>query len=312
MSEATCPVCGRPGVHAIGARRFCEEHYQSATRQRKGTHVAGLSLALAMLAFVAIVWGLDRAVKPQFTPASLMLTGVALSLVPALLWLGFFYQQDRHEPEPKGMVLRVFLLGALLAAALDRPLLGGLFRTADWLRASPWTQLLGSILVVGFVREFLKYAAVRYSVYNSTEYDERTDGVIYATAAGLGYATALNIAFVAESGGINLGAGVIRIVVNALAQASFAGVTGYFLGRAKFESEPLWWMPAGLTLAAALNGLFFFTRDQVTRGSVSLSGGAVQPWYGLALAALLALATTGAIAWLVRRDLALLLQKGAR
>ncbi|MBC8450366.1 MAG: hypothetical protein H8D78_21745, partial [Chloroflexi bacterium] len=33
--------------------------------------------------------------------------------------------------------------------------------------------------------------------------------------------------------------GVIRIVVPALAQASFAGLTGYFLGRAKFEDEPV-------------------------------------------------------------------------
>ena len=30
------------------------------------------------------------------------------------------------------------------------------------------TEILGSILVVGFTQEFLKYAAVRYSIYYSS------------------------------------------------------------------------------------------------------------------------------------------------
>jgi ABC-type branched-subunit amino acid transport system permease subunit len=113
----------------------------------------------------------------------------------------------------------------------------------------------------------------------------------------------LNIHFVLANGGVDLGTGVIRIAIVSLAQASFAGITGYFLGRAKFESEPLWWMPAGLTLAAVLNGLFFWLRTEITQSTVTLTSGGSNPWYGLVLAAVLAGGTAALLAWLIRRNI---------
>ena len=49
--------------------------------------------------------------------------------------------------------------------------------------------------MIGFIQEFLIYAALRYTVYYSPEFDERVDGIIYAAAAGLGYATTLNLQY---------------------------------------------------------------------------------------------------------------------
>ena len=192
-------------------------------------------LIIALCAFVGIVYALDGALQPQFTPTTLVLTGVFLALVPAAIWLTFFYMQDRAEPEPKGFIMGVFALGALLAGAIGVPVVESLFRTSHWIYTDTLSKVVGGILVVGFTQEFLKYAAVRYSIYNSSEFDEPTDGVIYATAAGLGYATVLNIQFVVSNGGVDLGAGILRMAVVALGHAAFSGITGYFLGRAKFE-----------------------------------------------------------------------------
>jgi len=147
----------------------------------------------------------------------------------------------------------------------------------DWLDHSLVINLRGSILLVGFIQELLKYAAVRYGVFPLPEFDEWTDGILYGTAAGLGFATVLNIQYVVDSGGVDLGMGVIRIVVTALAQASFAGIIGYFLGRAKFEDEPVWWLPLGLTIAAVLNGLFTVVRGSVTRSGSALAGQTANP-----------------------------------
>lgn len=302
MPENLCCVCGEPGVHSLGGRWFCERHYQTATRERRGAWRSNLGLILALVIFVGLIYALDAFIQPVFTPSTLLLAGVLLAIVPALIWLGVFYQQDRLEPEPKGFVLGVFALGALLAAAIGVPLVENFFRVSDWLYTDTLTTILGGILVVGFTQEFLKYAAVRYSIYNSAEFDEATDGVVYATAAGLGYATVLNVMFVVQNGGVDLGAGIIRMAVVALAQAGFAGITGYFLGRAKFESEPLWWMPLGITLAAVANGLFNWARGEVTRGGVSLSGGTANPWSGLILAAVVAFICLGAVSWLISRN----------
>lgn len=260
-------------------------------------------LIIGLCAFVGIVYALDGALQPQFTPTTLVLTGVFLALVPAAIWLTFFYLQDRAEPEPKSFIMGVFALGALLAGAVGVPVIENLFRTSHWIYTDTLTKIVGGILVVGFTQEFLKYAAVRYSIYNSSEFDEPTDGVIYATAAGLGYATVLNIQFVVSNGGVDLGAGILRMAVVALGQAAFSGITGYFLGRAKFESEQIWWMPLGITLAAIFNGIFTWMQVIVTRPTITLSGSTSNTWMGLALAAVVALVTTGIILALVRRNI---------
>jgi RsiW-degrading membrane proteinase PrsW (M82 family) len=127
------------------------------------------------------------------------------------------------------------------------------------------------------------------------------DGILYGTAAGLGYATMLNIHYVVDSGGVNLAVGVVRIVVTALAQASFSGIVGYFLARAKFEDEPVWWLPAGLALAAGLNGIFTVVRGGVGRAGSAMAGQTGSPWSGLILAAALASTVLVLLIVLIRR-----------
>jgi RsiW-degrading membrane proteinase PrsW (M82 family) len=303
MSKSPCCICGKEGEKTIGKRWFCASHFERATYERRGTWRSILILIVALVVFVGVIFALDAVIKPVFTTATLVLTGIILALVPAAIWLILFYQQDRLEPEPVGYVLGVFVLGALLAAAVGTPLLENVFRIGNWLYTDTLTTILGGILVIGFVQEFLKYAAVRYSIYGSSEFDEPTDGIIYATAAGLGYATVINVQFVVGNGGVDLGAGIITMAVVALAQASFAGITGYFLGRAKFENEPAWWMPLGVTLAAIANGLFNWLRGLVTRGSISMAGSTGSPWFGLILAAVVAAGIMLLLIWLIRRNI---------
>jgi RsiW-degrading membrane proteinase PrsW (M82 family) len=246
--------------------------------QRKSLWSSNLATFVLLGVFLLLAFAMEWLLHPTFTQTGLLLTGIVIASIPAALWIIFFYRQDAHEPEPKGMILGVFILGGLLAAAVGIPLVDDIFQVSDWLYDSAMTNLLGAILVIGFSQEFLKYAAVRFSVYNTAEFDERTDGIIYATSAGLGYATVLNIAFVVNSGGVDLGMGAIRIVLTALAQASFAGITGYFLSSEKLDKHTAWWMPVGISLAAILNGLFYYVWGTLKRPNINTAGGFVNPW----------------------------------
>lgn len=252
--------------------------------------------------FLLLVFAVEALVHPIFNSTSLVITGAVMSLVPAFLWLVFFYRQDQLEPEPKSMVFEVFILGGLLAAAIGIPLIEDVFKLSSWLYSNLWIELLGSVLVIGFTQETLKWAAVRFSVYKSIEFDEPTDGIIYATAAGLGFATVLNISFIVNSGGANLGIAAIRIVLTALAQASFAGISGYFLACEKFEGKPIWWMPCGVALAALLNGVFFTLWGSLTRPTLTGSGAFINPWLGLAFAVLLSLAITVILSLMIQKN----------
>jgi RsiW-degrading membrane proteinase PrsW (M82 family) len=300
MQAQVCCICHIPvaeSARTIGRRYYCDVHYQKVTQDRRGIWLSTLVGILALLIFVGLVALIVSLAQPTLTGTPLAVAGIVLALVPAVIWLGVFYQQDRLEAEPKRYILSIFVLGAILALGVGIPVIRDLFRTQDWLNsAGTLVNILGAILVMGFVQEYLKYAGVRFTIFSSPEFDERVDGIIYGAAIGLGFATMLNIQYVIGHGGVQLGVGAMRITITALAQASFAGVSGYFLGRAKFEDMPFWWLPAGVTLAAILNGIVTYLLQEV-----SMQGLQFTPAYGLVLAALVAGGTFAALFALIRR-----------
>jgi len=258
----------------------------------------GIFLALlGLLLFVIIFNVVFPTIGDNLSEGGLILLGLIFSVVPAGLWLAFFYRLDRQEPEPVGMVFNLFFVGMLLTAALYQPVLQGIFDIDRWLYSRWWTQLLGSILVVGFFDQFLVYITVRYGVFHHPEFDERMDGIIYAIAAGLGFATVLNFIYVIKHGGVDLDIGSMRMVVNALAHASFAGVLGYFIGQTRFEKTPIYYLPLGLTIAAAMDGLFFFILERSSAGRLHFN-----PWTDLIFATVVAVITLFVVFWLVARD----------
>ncbi len=276
------------------------------TYARGGTWRSAALTLVALMLFVALVVGLDATFQPVLSGTALTFAGVILALVPAVLWLAFFYLQDRLEPEPKAEVARIFVIGLALAGAIGLPLTSQVFRLQDWQYRDVMATALGAVFVAGAVEAFIIYATVRYFIYGSAQFNERTDGAIYGVAAGLGYGTTLNVHFVLSSGGAALGTGEVYVAGVALAHAAFGGVLGYFLGRAKLEREPLWWLPAGLLLTALLNGLFAVLRSQVETGRlVKGPPSALPSLAGLALAGVLALIVAVVLAWLISRDVRL-------
>src|SRR6185503_18963750 len=103
------------------------------------------------------------------------------------------------------------------------------------------------------------YLTVRYSVSLSMEFDEPMDGIVYMTAAGIGYATAENVRYLMGlDGQVYLATGVMNVVITTLAHACFAGVLGAFMGKARFfvpsAMKRNFYLIGGLLAAAALNG----------------------------------------------------------
>lgn len=262
--------------------------------------IAGLIGFVLVAGLVELVAGLDRPV--HLGP----LLAVLMAAIPAALWLGFFYLMDRHEPEPKPLVVGVCVLGALVAAPL-----------ADFVQyqavppvalevhgLSAWSadRLVYAILIQGLAQEMCKYAAVRYTVYLSREFDEPMDGIVYMMACGTGFAVWVNYHALGKQGhSVILSTAAAQAVVITLAHASFAGALGYVMGRAKFSrrSAPVRGvlLMLGLLGAAALNGQFTLVASWVRQSEL-----AQHPWRGLGYAALCA---TGvfAVIWLVSQRL---------
>jgi RsiW-degrading membrane proteinase PrsW (M82 family) len=262
--------------------------------------VVGLVLFVVAAHVVERVLGIDGPVSVNKPMA------IVMAAVPGLLWLVYFYLQDRHEPEPKHFVFGVYLAGAFVAAPMAYFLVD-LARPAAGPGASIATlsgdNLVWAFLIVALAQETSKYVVVRYSVYLSPEFDEPMDGIVYMTAAGIGFATYQNYHYLQGlDGSVFLSAGAANTVVVTLAHACFAGVLGYALGRAKFSTvDPVrrsLILLAGLLVAVALNGQF-----GLLEGIVKSTGLEVQPWRGVAYAAGFAAAVFFVTSLLMRQHL---------
>jgi RsiW-degrading membrane proteinase PrsW (M82 family) len=309
MSETNqeCCICHRPvqpPYNMLGGRVYCDRHYAAVNRPHAGLWRADLFMILGMGALSALVAFLTRDVRGLGSTA-LIVVGLLMAIVPTLLWLFFFYRQDRLEPEPKTRIAAVLLLALLLTQAVGLPLVRDFFRVSEWASYDTTTSLLTNMLILGFAYQAIVYVAVRVTVYNTEEFDERMDGIVYGTVAGLGVATLLNLRYVLDNGGVALAPGVIRVVTTSLAQAVFGGLLGYFMAEAKFTHKPVWWVPLGLVVAATLNGLFSWLISEV-----AASGLTVDPWRSLALGLIVALAGFMLLALLMRRVTTVTLSEG--
>lgn len=168
-----------------------------------------------------------------------------IAVVPGLLWLYYFYKKDRYEPEPLAWILVVFTLGALVTIPV------GIF---EGILEAATGSILAAILIAPACEELAKYWVVKKSVYGSREFNEPVDGIIYAAAAGLGFATLENILYVFsaydESLLLAIETGVLRGLLSVPGHVLFSAMWGAALGMAKF-------MPGDSGKMLIWKGIFF-------------------------------------------------------
>jgi hypothetical protein len=164
-----------------------------------------------------------------------------------------------------------------------------------------------SSLIIGATYQAIVYLAVRLLVYDTAEFDERIDGIIYGTMAGVGIAMVSNLYFVLANDGVALGPGVIATVTTALAAASFGGLQGWFMAEARFEHKPVWWVPPGYVVVTVLNGVFSWLISEV-----SAVGLQVAPWRSLLMGLIVALGAFLTLAALMRRSTAVTLRRAGQ
>jgi RsiW-degrading membrane proteinase PrsW (M82 family) len=174
------------------------------------------------------------------------------AVVPSLLLFWYIYSRDIH-PEPRGMLLGTFGLGAataipvlilvlILGAVVGPP-------TGVWSTAA-WTAFVHAAIP----EESFKFLVLMTFCWRSRHFDEPFDGIVYGATASLGFATLENLLYVSQGG---IGVAVLR-AFTAVPGHAFTGVAmGYFVGRARFASAGRGWLAfQGLLYATVLHGLY--------------------------------------------------------
>src|SRR5688572_30372825 len=109
-------------------------------------------------------------------------------MLPALVAMWIVDRLDRKRPEPAGLRRRVALYGALsvipviiLAVLLTRALGPAVPAEGTFAGAA-----YHAFVTAGAIEELCKIGVI-YWVFSRIEFDERLDGIVYASRAGLGF-----------------------------------------------------------------------------------------------------------------------------
>lgn len=188
---------------------------------------------------------------------------LTLAIAPGLFWLWFFYKKDKLEPEPRHLIVQTFFWGVFLAIPVLMVQIPIMVFTSS--------MVVLAVIVAPITEELGKYLVVRWGVYNHIEFDEPVDGIVYAAAAALGFASIENVFYLLGSyyapteiaDGVSASSAVltlfvIRGLLSVPGHALWASLWGYALGVAKFSppDKARGLIRNGLLLSMFSHGLF--------------------------------------------------------
>ena len=182
-----------------------------------------------------------------------IIISVILGLLPSLVWLLFYLQEDKKRPEPKKLILLAFLSGALSTffAIWIRLFYNNLFSAYG---LSPYSFVF--LLFFAGIEELTKFGVVYLIISKRKEFDEPIDPMIYMIAAALGFAAVENVATAIQTPN-SLENIVLRFIGATLLHSLSSGLVGYYWGKALAAKRDLWsFIITGLLFAVLLHWAF--------------------------------------------------------
>lgn len=196
----------------------------------------------------------------------------ALAFAPGIFWMGYFYNRDKYDPEPKRHIVRLFIYGILISVPIG--LIESVFNPAG--------MFMMVVVVAPIVEEFVKFYTVKKTAYEYRAFDEPLDGIIYAAAVALGFASIENLMYIGkfylQGSDLLPRVVVVRAVLTVPGHAVFASMWGYALGKGVVMNDEeahrkLIWK--GVLLSMGFHALFNFLLQFQLLGAIVVIGVAV-------------------------------------
>ena len=206
---------------------------------------------------------------------------IVFGTLPSLTWLFYYLQKDLH-PEPKKMILKIFLLGAFatiptlfiqiwLSESLNAFQYLAVFYSpgiAPYL--PPIFGIIKWFFIIALTEELLKFAMVRLAFFNDGQMDEPLDLMLYMVVSALGFAAVENMLYIFSPVNNMLSLDQIIKTTITISFIRFVGATflhtlcsalvGYFLALSSLKNgHGARFTLFGIFLATLLHGLYNFS-----------------------------------------------------
>lgn len=193
---------------------------------------------------------------------------IIFGVLPSFIWLFYYLKEDLH-PEPKKMILKIFIYGALATI----PVFFIQIYLSDFLKTSLLfanypiiLSLIKWFLIIALTEEIFKYLVVKLAVFKSRELDEPVDIMIYMIVAALGFAAVENILYLlsplaaASLLQATITISFIRFIGATFLHTLCSALIGYFIAIACSRQEKRFrFTVLGIVLAVLLHGLYNFS-----------------------------------------------------
>lgn len=156
------------------------------------------------------------------------LVSTVLSLTFGFFWLWWYYRQDVFDKEPKRLVLLIFVLSmplSVLSGLLEYTLDQGNGTYSE--HSGFFVAALFYLGVVAIIEELAKFFVVFTVAYPNKAFNEPMDGIVYAAAAAVGFASFENVFYVLNKGPLVL---LLRGPFSTLGHVLFSALWGAALG----------------------------------------------------------------------------------
>ncbi|WP_408072523.1 PrsW family glutamic-type intramembrane protease [Butyrivibrio sp. JL13D10] len=191
-----CSNCGKeikPGQKFCG---YCGTMVPGAHIVQKDTfYVRKLPLVMIVLMTLGLI-------ITSFTMgAGSMAVAMAISFLQGIILIVLIYRLDRIEPEPVSLLVKLFMLGAILLPIVAMIMESVIEAMVDVISA-PGTvtnSILDAFLVAAFTEEICKYAVLKKLTWKHPSFNFRFDGVVYSTTVAIGFEVAENLLYLVGS-----------------------------------------------------------------------------------------------------------------
>ncbi len=208
-------------------------------------------------------------------------------VLPSFLWLSFYLKKD-NDPEPKKLLLKIFLLGALITVPTVSVQEFALTQLKTDYFTSSFIFLITSLTLMALIEESAKFFVVKFGILKNIEFNEPVDGMIYMITAALGFAAAENfftLIFVANKGFVKsllhltstdiiwgnvLQVSLIRFLGATLLHALCGGIIGFSLGLSFFKKDKDKFIVPFVIIATILHAIYNFSIIKIEEGWSSL------------------------------------------
>lgn len=179
---------------------------------------------------------------------------IIIALVPVFIIALYIYIRDKYEREPIRLLLISLVFGCIITipVVFVEEFLLNLGQGFTGLSSAAWN----GFVVAAFTEELFKFIALYLLIWRNRHFNEKFDGIVYASFISLGFGGIENILYVTDGG---MSVGITRAFTAVPAHALFGVIMGYQFGLARFyPGERSRRLLLALLIPILLHGIYDF------------------------------------------------------